>query len=63
MWLLNYDFWKEAILGGSVVWAGKQRTWLTCMLPRVSYRGANEDLPDYFCLIFDLKKIDFLTFR
>jgi hypothetical protein len=30
---------------------------------RVSYRGANEDLPGYFCLIFDLKKIDFSTAR
>jgi hypothetical protein len=42
---------------------GKQRTWLTLMLHRVSYRGANKDPPGYFCLIFDLKKIDFSTSR
>jgi hypothetical protein len=29
------------------------------MLHRVSYRGANEDPPSYFNLIFDLKKIEF----
>jgi hypothetical protein len=23
--------------------SGKQRTWLTCMLHRMSYRGANKD--------------------